>query len=152
MSEASAPTSFHTTDPANLQSGRSYPAHSLEAAAQKAAAAADAQRRWRRTSFDERAGLMRAAAAVLRRRRDEFAALMTSEMGKTVTDGRAEIDKCASACEHFAEHAAGYLARQPVEMEGAKAFVTFNPLGVVLAVMPWNFPVSGRSSASRHRR
>ena len=84
---------------------------------------------------------MTAAAAVLRARRDEFAALMTAEMGKPVSDGRAEIDKCASACEHFATHAAGYLAREAVDIEGAKAFVTFNPLGVVLAVMPWNFPV-----------
>ncbi|MGZ5761357.1 MAG: aldehyde dehydrogenase family protein, partial [Caldimonas sp.] len=65
---------------------------------------------------------------------------MTDEMGKTVTDGRAEIDKCASACEHFASHAAGYLGRESVAIEGAKAFVAFNPLGVVLAVMPWNFP------------
>jgi succinate-semialdehyde dehydrogenase/glutarate-semialdehyde dehydrogenase len=65
---------------------------------------------------------------------------MTSEMGKTVTDGGAEVDKCASACEHFAEHAARYLARQNVTFGGPRAFVAFNPLGVVLAVMPWNFP------------
>ena len=66
---------------------------------------------------------------------------MTAEMGKTVTDGRAEVDKCAGACEYFAEHAAAYLAREPVgDRRRAKAFVTFDPLGVVLAVMPWNFP------------
>jgi succinate-semialdehyde dehydrogenase/glutarate-semialdehyde dehydrogenase len=65
---------------------------------------------------------------------------MTDEMGKTVTDGLAEVDKCASACEHFADQAAQYLARVPVGIDGADAFVTFNPLGVVLAVMPWNFP------------
>jgi len=83
---------------------------------------------------------MRAAAGVLRSRRDDLATLMTNEMGKTVTDGRAEIEKCAAACDHFAAHADGYLARQPIAIDGAKAFVTFNPLGVVLAVMPWNFP------------
>ncbi len=83
---------------------------------------------------------MRSAAAVLKRRRAEFAALMTDEMGKTVTDGLAEVDKCATACEHFADQAASYLARVPVAIDGAEAFVTFNPLGVVLAVMPWNFP------------
>ncbi|HSC65990.1 MAG TPA: NAD-dependent succinate-semialdehyde dehydrogenase [Caldimonas sp.] len=131
---------FRTTDPATLSPGKSYPAHSAPQAVAKVARAAGAQREWRKASFDERAGLMRNAADVLRRRRDEFAALMTSEMGKTVTDGRAEVDKCASACEHFAGHAAGYLARHDVDLGGPRAFVTFNPLGVVLAVMPWNFP------------
>ena len=64
---------------------------------------------------------MKRAASVLRSRRDEFAALMTEEMGKTVTDGLAEVDKCAGACEHFAEHAAAsYLAREPVAIEGAQ--------------------------------
>ena len=140
MNDATTPPVFPTTDPATLQPGKSYPGHSAQDAAAKAVGAAEAQRAWRRTGFDERAGLMRAAAAVLRTRRDELAALMTGEMGKTVTDGRAEIEKCASACEHFAAHAARYLARQTIEIEGAKAFVAFNPLGVVLAVMPWNFP------------
>ena len=140
MNESRAPQAFATTDPATLQPGKSYPGHSPQDAALKVAGAAQAQRQWRRTGFDERARLMRAAAGVLKKRRDEFAALMTSEMGKTITDGRAEIEKCASACEHFADHAHAYLARQPIAIEGAKAFTAFNPLGVVLAVMPWNFP------------
>jgi succinate-semialdehyde dehydrogenase/glutarate-semialdehyde dehydrogenase len=140
MNDSRAPHAFATTDPATLQPGKSYPGHSPQDAALKVASAAEAQRRWRRTAFEERAELMRAAAGVLRKRRDEFAALMTSEMGKTIADGHAEIEKCASACDHFAAHAARYLARQPIEIEGAKAFVAFNPLGVVLAVMPWNFP------------
>ncbi|NUZ08290.1 NAD-dependent succinate-semialdehyde dehydrogenase [Piscinibacter koreensis] len=131
---------FRTVDPATLEPGRSYPGHSAQQAAEAAARAAAAQRAWRRTGFDERARLMRAAGAVLRKRRDEYADLMTREMGKTVTDGRAEVEKCAGACEHFAAHAERYLARQPVDIEGTNAFVTFNPLGVVLAVMPWNFP------------
>jgi succinate-semialdehyde dehydrogenase/glutarate-semialdehyde dehydrogenase len=138
--DASIPDVFKTTDPATLSFGKSYPGHNGAQAAAKAARAAEAQRGWRKKGFDERARLMRAAAGALRRRRDEFAALMTSEMGKTVTDGRAELDKCASACEHFAEHAASYLKRQDVDLGGPRAFVTFNPLGVVLAVMPWNFP------------
>jgi len=140
MNDAARPPMFSTVDPATLVPGRSYPGDSARQAAGKVARAADAQRAWRRTGFEERARLMQAAAAVLRRRRDEFASLMTSEMGKLVSDGRAEIEKCASACDHFAAHAAGYLARQRIEIEGAKAFVAFNPLGVVLAVMPWNFP------------
>jgi succinate-semialdehyde dehydrogenase / glutarate-semialdehyde dehydrogenase len=140
MNDTSTPSVFATIDPATLVPGNTYPGHSARQAANKIARAAEVQRHWRRTGFDERARLMHAAAAVLRARRDEFAALMTGEMGKTVTDGRAEIDKCASACEHFADHAAGYLARQNIAIDGAKAFVAFNPLGVVLAVMPWNFP------------
>jgi succinate-semialdehyde dehydrogenase / glutarate-semialdehyde dehydrogenase len=140
MSDANKQPAFVTIDPATLQPGKAYPAHSAQQASHKVAAAAEAQRSWRRTGFGERARLMQAAAAVLRARRDELADLMTSEMGKTVTDGRAEIEKCAAACDHFATHAAGYLSRQRVDMPGANAFVTFNPIGVVLAVMPWNFP------------
>jgi len=83
---------------------------------------------------------MREAAAVLRRRQQDFAELMTAEMGKTRKDGPAEIEKCAFNCDHFAEHAKHYLAREAVDMGGPKAFVTYSPLGVVLAVMPWNFP------------
>ena len=129
-----------TTDPATGQPGRSYPGHTLEDARGLARAARGAWQGWRRTSFTERAKPMRAAAAVLRRRKDEFADLMTAEMGKTRTEGLAEVEKCAANCDYFAEHAEGFLARQPVDMGGPKAFITFNPLGVVLAVMPWNFP------------
>jgi len=140
MSDTDTRPVFRTTDPATADPGRVYRGHSPQEAADKAARAAEAQRRWRRASFEERAAPMKHAAAVLRMRRDEFAALMTAEMGKLVNDGRAEVEKCATACEHFADHAAAYLKDEPVELEGAKAFVTHNPLGVVLAVMPWNFP------------
>ena len=95
---------------------------------------------WRRTSFAERGKLMKQAAAVLRRRQGEFAEIMTAEMGKILKDGRAEVEKCAFNCDHFADAAEKYLAREPVDLGGPKAFVTYNPLGVVLAVMPWNFP------------
>jgi succinate-semialdehyde dehydrogenase/glutarate-semialdehyde dehydrogenase len=77
---------------------------------------------------------------MLRRRQQDFAELMTAEMGKTRKEGLAEIEKCAFNCEHFAENARLYLARESVNMGAPKAFVTYNPLGVVLAVMPWNFP------------
>ena len=84
--------------------------------------------------------VVREAGAILRARTDEFARLMTEEMGKTLDDGRAEVEKCAFHCDWFADHAEGYLADEPVDIGGPEAFVTFNPLGVVLAVMPWNFP------------
>ena len=140
MSETEACVVFTTENPATLAAGERYQGDSADDAARKIRAAADAQRLWRRSGFGERAARMQKAGAVLRTRRQEFAALMTDEMGKPISDGRAEIDKCAGACEHFAAHAASYLARESVDIEGAKAFVTFNPIGVVLAVMPWNFP------------
>lgn len=140
MNETSTRPAFATINPATLEPGKSYAGHSVVEAALKVRKAADAQKQWRRAPFAARAERMTAAAGVLRARRDELAALMTEEMGKTVSDGRAEIEKCAAACEHFAAQAARYLARERVDIEGAKAFVDFNPLGVVLAVMPWNFP------------
>ncbi|MEO7150707.1 MAG: NAD-dependent succinate-semialdehyde dehydrogenase [Burkholderiaceae bacterium] len=140
MNNTSIRPVFETVNPASLAAGRSYPGHTPEEAARHVGLAAQAQQRWRRVAIDERAACMRKAANVLRTRRAEFAALMTEEMGKPVSDGLAEVDKCAGACDHFAAHAAGYLARESVAIDGAKAFVTCNPLGVVLAVMPWNFP------------
>jgi len=95
---------------------------------------------WRDTPLSEKAGLMRKAAEILRNRAGEYAELMALEMGKPVTQGRAEAEKCAWACDYYAEHAAGYLADQPGESDGSKAYVAFRPLGMVLAVMPWNFP------------
>ncbi len=140
MSTESTRPHFNTTNPATLEGGRSYDGHSTDDAAAIVECCDAAFREWRRVDFEARAERMRSAAAVLKRRRAEFAALMTDEMGKTVTDGLAEVDKCASACEHFADQSSQYLARVPVGIDGADAFVTFNPLGVVLAVMPWNFP------------
>jgi len=132
--------SFPTVNPATGVAGRTYEGHSQGEAHAIAASTRVAFESWRRTGFDERATLVRAAAAVLRRRSDEFAALMTQEMGKPIAEGRAEIEKCAANCDHFAEHAPQYLAREPIDIDGTNAFVTFNAIGVVLAVMPWNFP------------
>jgi succinate-semialdehyde dehydrogenase/glutarate-semialdehyde dehydrogenase len=83
---------------------------------------------------------MRNAAAVLEERAGAYARLMAEEMGKPVRDGRAEARKCAWVCEHYAENAERFLADEPVETDARASFVAFRPLGVVLAVMPWNFP------------
>ena len=100
------------------------------------AAAAD----WRRSSYADRAVPMRKAAEILRRNARDYAHLMAREMGKPVRDGVGEVQKCAAACDYFADHAARFLAPERVETEARSSYVTFNPLGVVLAVMPWNFP------------
>ena len=131
---------LQTVNPATGEPGKKYREHSLDDAKAAAAGAHDAYPAWRKTSFAERAAVVRKAGEILRRRKDEFAALMTEEMGKTLTDGRAEIEKCAGHCDWFADHAESYLANERVDIGGGEAFVTYNPLGVVLAVMPWNFP------------
>ena len=136
-----AKPSFRTVDPSTGQPGKTYEGHTVDEALDIARLTRRAFEDWRRKSFAERGQLMHKAAAVLRARKAEFAALMTAEMGKTNADGLAEVEKCATACDWFADHAADYLKPQPAVFPGAaKSFVTFNPLGVVLAVMPWNFP------------
>jgi succinate-semialdehyde dehydrogenase/glutarate-semialdehyde dehydrogenase len=95
---------------------------------------------WRQTNFAERADCMKKAAQILRRNASTYAKLMAQEMGKPVKDGRSEIEKCAWVCDYYAEHAEKFLESERVETDARKSFVTFQPLGVVLAVMPWNFP------------
>ena len=102
--------------------------------------AANAFERHRELSFTERAVRMRRAADLLERDRETHAARMTREMGKPVAQARAEVDKCAWVCRYYAEHAATFLADAPREVDGARAFVAYPPLGPVLAIMPWNFP------------
>src|SRR6266571_2471087 len=95
---------------------------------------------WRTRTFAERAERLREAARVLRVKKAESARLMALEMGKPVTQGEAEVEKCAWGCEYYAEHAARFLAPEPRETDAARSYVRFEPLGPVLAVMPWNFP------------
>jgi succinate-semialdehyde dehydrogenase/glutarate-semialdehyde dehydrogenase len=105
------------------------------------AASARAFGAWRLTSFAERAAVVRRAGAILRERRDGLARLMALEMGKPVAQGRAEADKCAWVCEHYADHAEAMLAPEEVATDASRSYVAFEPLGPVLAVMPWNFPL-----------
>jgi succinate-semialdehyde dehydrogenase/glutarate-semialdehyde dehydrogenase len=100
-------------------------------------AAVIAQSNWQSTEVGDRAELLRNLASTLRARKTELAALITTEMGKPLTEAIAEIEKCAVTCEYYATHAEGFLAAQAVTAEGR---IEYEPLGVVLAVMPWNFP------------
>jgi len=95
---------------------------------------------WRRTTFPERAALMRKAAQVLREHVENYARLMAIEMGKPIRDGRTETEKCAWVCDYYADNAAKFLAREMIETDASRSFVSYQPIGVVLAVMPWNFP------------
>lgn len=95
---------------------------------------------WRKTSFSHRADLMKKAVSVLHSRSEEYAVLMAQEMGKPVKDGRGEVEKCAWVCEYYAKNAEKILSRENIETEASASFVSFQPIGLVLAVMPWNFP------------
>ena len=99
-----------------------------------------AYREHRRTAFSARAQWMQKAAAILDAESRELGRLMTVEMGKPIGAGIAEAEKCAAACRYYAENAERFLADQPMKMEGGKSWVAFQPVGVVLAIMPWNFP------------
>jgi succinate-semialdehyde dehydrogenase/glutarate-semialdehyde dehydrogenase len=99
---------------------------------------------YRLTSFEQRATWMRAAADLLDRDTDQLAQLMTTEMGKTLAAAKAEVSKCAAGCRFYAERAAGFLADEPVDPAAVKAieaYACYQPMGPVLAVMPWNFPM-----------
>jgi succinate-semialdehyde dehydrogenase / glutarate-semialdehyde dehydrogenase len=96
---------------------------------------------WRKTEIEHRAGLMRQLAAVLRRGRESMAKLMTAEVGKTIGASEAEVEKCAGACEFFAANAARFLLPVAMASDASRSYVRFDPLGPVLAIMPWNFPL-----------
>jgi succinate-semialdehyde dehydrogenase/glutarate-semialdehyde dehydrogenase len=95
---------------------------------------------WRTVPFAARAERMREAARLLRKDMASHALAMTLEMGKPIVQAEAEVEKCALTCDFYAEHAEAFLAEQPRETDASKSYVRFDPLGVVLAVMPWNFP------------
>jgi succinate-semialdehyde dehydrogenase/glutarate-semialdehyde dehydrogenase len=95
---------------------------------------------YRNTSFEQRSRWMHEAANILESRKEEFGKLMTLEMGKTLKSAIAEVEKCAWVCRYYAETAAQFLADAPAETDASSSFVRYQPLGIVLAVMPWNFP------------
>lgn len=127
----------------NPQSGKviqTYSSATDEALQTRLRAAADEFQHWKLNSFPERAKLMHAAATLLRARKAELAELMADEMGKVIRDGIAEIEKCAGCCDYYAEHAHQFLQKQSIASDAQESYVAYDPLGVILAVMPWNFP------------
>lgn len=105
------------------------------------AASAAAFPAWSARPLAERGAFLRKVGAQLRGRRDDIQKIMTAEMGKLRKEALAEVDKCADACDYYAEHAADYLRDQPIATEASNSYVRFEPIGCVLAVMPWNFPI-----------
>jgi len=132
--------SMQSINPATGDTLEQFPGASSTDVERTADAAHAAFLEWRKVGFSERAGRMRNAALRLRANRATYARSMTLEMGKPIVQSEAEVDKCAWVCDYYAEHAEGLLAVQPRETDAGKSFVRFDPLGLVLAVMPWNFP------------
>jgi len=133
--------SFVTINPATGAKIDSYREMSSDEVETVLAGCVAAQRAWVNTSFAERAALMRALAQGLRANKEQYSRLMVEEMGKIHAQGVAEVEKCAWVCDYYAENAEGFLAVEEVETDAGHSFVTFRPLGVVLAIMPWNFPL-----------
>jgi succinate-semialdehyde dehydrogenase/glutarate-semialdehyde dehydrogenase len=132
---------IESLNPATGESVARFPAMKPEEVNTLVTAAVQAQKEWAQTSIADRAKCMRQVAVLLKDRAKDFARLMAVEMGKPLKDGAAEVVKCAWVCEHYADHAEGYLAPRSEATDAGKSYVRYDPLGVVLAVMPWNFPM-----------
>src|SRR5450631_1518353 len=130
-----------SVNPANGETVKTYREMTPDETAAAVAEAHETWQSWRAVPFAERARLMRKASAILRDRKNELAKLMATEMGKPVKQGVAEAEKCALACDYYADNAEAILAPQAIATEATRSYVAFEPLGVVLAVMPWNFPL-----------
>ncbi|MCW8870650.1 MAG: aldehyde dehydrogenase family protein, partial [Proteobacteria bacterium] len=100
----------------------------------------DSFNRWRHTSFDDRADLIHKLAGLLKKQIQPLSELITREMGKPIKESRAEIKKCAWVCEYYAEHAESFLKDRIISTDAHTSFIRHEPIGAVLAVMPWNYP------------
>jgi len=129
--------SFNPATNQHIQTYASWDARLLELMLEKAHSA---QQVWAQTTFVQRAEVLRKVARLLYAQRDQYAMLITQEMGKPLREARAEVEKCAGVCEYYAQHAEEFLRAEPVASDAGKSYVAYYPFGVVLAIMPWNFP------------
>jgi succinate-semialdehyde dehydrogenase / glutarate-semialdehyde dehydrogenase len=131
---------FRSINPATGATLAEFPAHTLAQVHAKLARASDVAARWRRTPVATRAAVVARLSALLDEDRERIGRMMTLEMGKPIQAARDEAAKCAMACRYYAEHGPSFVADQVVADQNHRSFVAYEPLGVVLAVMPWNFP------------
>jgi len=129
-----------SVNPASNRVLQTFPAWDAQRLHEALEKARSAQQAWAQTDFAVRRGVLRGVAARLQSRHDRYGALITMEMGKLLREARAEVEKCAFACDYFAQHAEHFLSPETVESDAGRSYVAYYPLGVVLAVMPWNFP------------
>ncbi|MCR9160021.1 MAG: NAD-dependent succinate-semialdehyde dehydrogenase [Nannocystaceae bacterium] len=133
--------SLASINPATGASIREYPIHTDAEVEATLALTHRASRAWAQRSLDARCQVLRRCAGLLEERSRALAEVMADEMGKPICDGIAEAEKCAWVCNYYAEHAAEFLARTDVDAQGGRSYVAYRPLGIVLAVMPWNYPL-----------
>ena len=131
---------FRSINPATGQVLAEFPAHTPAEVEQRLARASSTAPRWRATAVTERAAMVRRLGELLEAEKERLGRMMTLEMGKPIRAGVEEAAKCALACRFYAEHGPSFVADQHVDDEGHRSFIAYDPLGVVLAVMPWNFP------------
>ena len=133
--------SFEVINPATGEKITEIPAWDSQQLEAALSAVADVSPVWRNTPMETRCALMKKAAEVLRKNVDKYATVVTQEMGKLINDARGEVEKCASVCDYYAENGPKFLADEAIESDAGKSYVAYLPLGTVLAVMPWNFPL-----------
>ena len=131
---------FKSVHPFDQSVIETFPTMNSAAVAVKLGIASKAFQEWRKTSISERSKLMLNVASIIREKKDEYARVITLEMGKLLSEAKAEVEKSATACEYFATNAEEFLKDQSISTEAKQSFVAFQPIGAVLAIMPWNFP------------
>src|SRR5918912_1814805 len=131
---------IETINPSTGKVIASYDNMSNEEIAQKVKGARAAFQKWSKLDISERTAYMRNLGRVMRKNKDEYAKLITEEMGKPIRQSIAEIEKCAWVCDYYADHAESFLRDEIIPTEFRKSFVSFEPLGIVAGIMPWNFP------------
>lgn len=132
--------SLQTINPATNKLIKEYEEYSPEKVLKIVDDCHETYKSWRKTTFAERSALMKKAAENLREKTAEYAAILTREMGKPIKQAEAEVEKCALVCDYYADNAETFLAEEKIESDASESFVRYDPIGVVLAVMPWNFP------------
>jgi succinate-semialdehyde dehydrogenase / glutarate-semialdehyde dehydrogenase len=140
LSSKEVPMNIQSINPATGEVLENFQEMSTSEIDQILEAAETTFREWRKRPFADRAQRMREGARILRDRKEKYARTMSLEMGKPIVQGEAEAEKCAWACDYYAEHAEAFLAEQPRETDASRSYIRFDPLGPVLAIMPWNFP------------
>ncbi|MBF8962920.1 NAD-dependent succinate-semialdehyde dehydrogenase [Pontibacter sp. FD36] len=131
---------IQTINPATNEVIKTFEEHTSDQVQQKLKAADEAFQQWKNTGFEERARLMNRCADILEEEAEKYGRIITLEMGKPLKDAISEVQKCAKVCRYYAEHAADFLKDEEVESGASRSLIAYQPLGVVLAVMPWNFP------------
>lgn len=127
-------------DPSHDRLVMEYREHSSDEVQERIRLVSEGFRIWSQQSFAERAACLQNLAGMLREREESCARLIATEMGKPIKQARAEVQKCASACDYFAENGAEFLKNEQIDTGARKSYISFEPLGVILGIMPWNYP------------